>query len=547
MKINTPRSIALSERRWVFWMAVIGMLITTLPYFLGFSLQGDAWRFTGFVFGVNDGNSYIAKMRAGAEGDWLFRTPYSSLEQQGILAYFPLIVLGKLTSPPAQHEQLVVLYHLFRFVGGILAIWATYDFISYFIFRINLRRLGTLLACFGGGLGWLLVLLGQGHWLGSLPLDFFSPETFGFLSIYGLPHLAVARALLLWGLLAYLQGDIEYPISNLCVGSGATAGLIWLVMGFFQPLTIAIAWAAMGAHLAAYGLYLAGKRVWIAPADFQPWLNYFRRAVVAGAISAPFVLYSFLALRGDPFLQSWTAQNTILSPPPLYYLLAYGLVLPLSITGAVSLIRKSPPSGWFLVGWVILLPALAYAPFNLQRRLPEGIWVALVVLAMAGLDRVEKPARGWYVPLALTFPTTLLLLFGGITGAMGGQTPIYRPTPEIDAFLFLDGKVQTGDLVLSAFETGNALPAWAPVRVVIGHGPEGVGLAALLHRVEAFFQSVTEDTERQALLDELGVHYVFWGPSERALGGWDPHSAVYLKEIYSKNGYSIFINLLTHR
>jgi len=81
------------------------MGVTMLPYLLGYASQGDAWRFTGFVFGVEDGNSYIAKMLSGSAGAWLFRTPYTPEAQRGVLAFLPYILLGKLASPPGLHEQ----------------------------------------------------------------------------------------------------------------------------------------------------------------------------------------------------------------------------------------------------------------------------------------------------------------------------------------------------------------------------------------------------------------------------------------------------------
>ena len=185
--------------------AALVMLVTTLPYLLGYFTQGQTERFTGFVFGVEDGNSYIAKMVSGSYGDWLFRTPYTAYPQAGLFIYLPYLLLGKLAAPPGLHEQLVSLYHLFRFFAGMLAILASYDFLAYFIREIRLRRFGVALTCLGGGLGWLLVVLGRSNWLGSLPLDFYSPEAFGFLGLYGLPHIALARALLLWALLAYLK------------------------------------------------------------------------------------------------------------------------------------------------------------------------------------------------------------------------------------------------------------------------------------------------------------------------------------------------------
>ena len=73
------------ERRWVFNFAIVVLIITSLPYVLGYWAQNDEWVFSGFVFGVEDGNSYIAKMLNGAAGDWLFRTPYTAYPQQGMV------------------------------------------------------------------------------------------------------------------------------------------------------------------------------------------------------------------------------------------------------------------------------------------------------------------------------------------------------------------------------------------------------------------------------------------------------------------------------
>jgi len=88
MKSTISPSFTPPERRWVIVFALTVMLITMLPYFIGFQMQNDEWQFTGFVFGVTDGNSYIGKMLRGAAGEWLFRTPYSALDQNGAFIFF---------------------------------------------------------------------------------------------------------------------------------------------------------------------------------------------------------------------------------------------------------------------------------------------------------------------------------------------------------------------------------------------------------------------------------------------------------------------------
>jgi hypothetical protein len=218
------------------------IILTTIPYLVGYLVQGDGWVFTGFVFNVEDGNSYIAKMLTGAHGAWLFRTPYTTAPQDGILAFLPYLLLGKLTFHRGDHFQLVLLFHLFRFVGIACYVFASYRFVSLFLASEINRRWAVVLLTLGGGLGWLLALVGKAEWFGSLPLDFISPESFGFLSLYGLPHLAVTRALFVWGLVEYLHS------SGSNSRSGIRAGLFWLAASFFQPLTIAVAWALVAAY-----------------------------------------------------------------------------------------------------------------------------------------------------------------------------------------------------------------------------------------------------------------------------------------------------------
>ena len=118
--------------------------------------------------------------------------------------------------------------------------------------------------------------------------------------------------------------------------------------------------------------------------------------------------------------------------------------------------------------------------------------------------------------------------------------PVFQPAGQVAAFTELASTAKTGQVVLAAFETGNALPAWAPVRVLIGQGPESVNLAELKPRVAQFYQANTPAADRRALLDEFQVRYVFWGPAERKLGDWDPAQAAYLDPVYQSDGYTVF-------
>ena len=537
-----------AERKWVFCFAILVMMVTSVPYLLAYGAQGEDWRFTGFVFGVEDGNSYIAKMLRGADGDWLFRTPYNAYDQKGVIAFLPHILLGKLSASPGQHEQLVALYHLARFVCGMFAILVMYDFIAVFIKNIVRRRIGLAAATLGGGFGWLLVVLGQPEWLGSLPLDFYSPESFGFLIFYGLPHLALARALFLWGVMIYLKTD---PAAINLEGTGKVwrqalrdgwqIGILWLGVGLLNPLTVVLAWAAVGSHLVMLALQGYSKKYRGSNYDWKVWWVYARSAIWSVVVSSPIVIYILISFNLDPVLRGWTTQNACPSPHPLHYLVAYGLMVPFAFYGGRRLLKRFPSRGGLIVAWAVIFPFLAYAPHQLQRRFLEGYWLVLVILFVCVFDGLEIRRTKLVVTiLLLTLPTTLFLMFGGLKAAIKPVEPLFRTVDEVAVFQFLDSVKENESVVLSSYATGNVLPAWAPVFVVIGHGPESVYLSELALRVTDFYHPETTDHVRQSFILEFGVDFVFWGPAEWALGEWNPGDATYLVRIFQQGDYALF-------
>jgi hypothetical protein len=534
------KQVSKEERVWAFRFSLLVILITTIPYWIGFASEGADWRFAGFIFGIEDGNSYIAKMMSGASGSWLFRTPYTAEPQVGFLAFLPYILLGKLTSAPGQHEQLLVLFQLFRMGGILLFVFATYDFIALFIDQQGWRKAAVVVVALGGGIGWLFIIFfGMGD---RLPLEFYSPETFGFLSLYGLPHLAVARGLLMWGLVCYL---LPSPTSARLTNA-LTGGFLWLLMGFFQPLTVVIGWAVLAAHLVTLGVFRRLRNRKTGLQEWDDWTRYLRKAVVMVLISLPLVLYTLISFWVDPFLRGWGEQNLILSPPPQDYLLAYGLLLPFAFLAVKPLLERYPLKGAILVGWLVMLPVLAYAPYNLQRRLPEGGWAVIVILAVFYLKNRVKAGRKVMAGLMIiTVLPAMILLTGGIMSAARVGEPAFQPAEQVDAFESLIEYAVPGDVVLGAYSTSNVLPAWAPLNVAIGHGPESVGLALLQPRVEQFYHHDTPDTDREALMRELNARFVFWGPNERLLAGsdpaaWNPGEAEYLQLIYAQGLYQIY-------
>ena len=504
-----------SETRWALLYSLIVALVTSLPYLLAALSPAPDWSFTGFLIGTEDGNSYIAKMLSGFEGAWLFRSPYSTVEQSGVLAFLPYLVLGKVSD--GSHGQLVALYHLFRVLAIPALVLAVYRFSSLFMEGLAFRRWTVVIATIGGGLGWLLIMLGQPLVAGSLPLEFYSPETFGFLAIYGLPHLTLARAVMLLGFVWYLQHE-----------SGWRSGFALLAAGLLHSPELLAADAALAAHAIAVLGFGAHK---------TDWAKRLGRAVLP---SVPLVAYLGYKALTDSYLQIWSAQNLILSPHPILYLLAFGILLPAAYLGARSLLRRGQQAMLFPVSWAIAIPALAWAPINIQRRLPEGGWVALTVLAAVGLATLERRRLGRVALASLLIPSSILILASGFEVALNPREPAFRPREEIEAFGRLGQLARPSAIVLASFETSNPLPAWAPLRVVTGHGPETAGLARLEPRIEDFYQVSGTEEQRFSFLRDERFSYVIHGPRERALGNWDPHGWGCLDFLDSHGEYDLY-------
>jgi hypothetical protein len=500
-----------SRREWV-WAAVAALLVmglTSVPYVTAAGAQTEEWRFSGFLLGVEDGNSYIAKMGQGARGDWLFTLSYSSEPQRGAMMFGFHFLLGKLAGP--EHDSRVVVYHAARIVFGFLLLLVSYRFLAEFLPAPTQRRIGWVLVALGGGLGWLLLLLGQDHLFGSLPIDFYSPEAYTFLTLYTLPHLAASRCLFLLGILAYLRGRAGW------------AGLALLAMSLIQPLYVLSAWAAMGADL-LLALVLSRGRDW--------WPRL-RRLALTGALSCPVVIYSAVVLLTDPVFRQWNAQNILPSPNPVHYLLGYGLLLVVALFGWPVARRDTPRLAAFAAAWLLVVPILLYAPLGTQRRLVEGIQLPLVALAILGLTVTLRKRQRLLVPLvlALALPSSALLLAGGWGTARTLAAPVFRPGQELRLFQCLTDAAKPGQVALSSYDTGNALPTYTPLVAYVGHGPETVFLAEKLPRVAQFYRAETPDAERRQLLRDGRIRFVLLGPSERLLGGFDPASEDYLRRV----------------
>jgi hypothetical protein len=401
------------------------------------------------------------------------------------------------------------------------------------------RWLALLLITLGGGLGWLLTLVGAGKWLGSLPVDFYVPEDTSFLILFGLPHLALSRALMLTGFLLLFRA---LPITGSPRGWlrwSILAGLCWIGMGLCVPFYITVVYLILGAW---------GLAAWIRTRRF-PW-DLFWRAAAAALVALPLLLYTSIVFLTNDVLGQWSAQNDLPSPHPLHYLFVYVVLAVPAILALRWAWRKgADPAArpyLLLAAWIVIVPVAVYLPINVQRRLAEGIIVPLSILAAAGLRLFARHQRRWRraraILLVLALPTALLLWLGGTFSALSPSRPIFQPRDELTAMDRLNAIAPSDSVVLSLKETGNYLPARTDLLPYVGHGPETIHSDAKKQQAEQFFAGTLDAQAQADLLHK--VDYVFFGDLEQAKGQASEviwlHDPIPVMPVVSAGSYRVY-------
>src|SRR3990172_10449621 len=119
------------HRPW-FWLAgpAVVLFAVLTPYILAGRGQPSGFVFSGFLINPIDGFSYLAKMRQGAGGAWLFQLPYAAEPGNGALIFLYYLGLGHLQTLIGVGPE--VIYHAARLLGAAAMLAAAYVFYHQF-------------------------------------------------------------------------------------------------------------------------------------------------------------------------------------------------------------------------------------------------------------------------------------------------------------------------------------------------------------------------------------------------------------------------------
>ena len=478
-------------------------MLSCLPYLIARFAAPEGWHFAGFLANPLDGHTYLAKMRQGAAGAWLFQLTYTPEAHQGAFIFVFYLALGhlaRLTGLP-----LIVMFHLARLVTGLFLLLTAWRFIRRVSPHPAEQRLAFALLLSASGLGWLGVMLG------AFPIDLWIPEAFVPYSLYTNPHFPLSMALML-----IIFEQIVWPRSEqpgLAWRSLLSVGLVGLALALVLPFALMTVVVVLALYLA--WSYLSQHRL--------PW-SQIRPTLVVALCTGPVLLYDYWVSTSQPIFAGWSAQNVTPAPAISDLAWGYGLVGLLALVGAGLVWRSRNEGERLILLWAVVTLLLVYAPFALQRRFITGSHLPLCLLAAIGLHR-------WGASQALAPHRRRLLITGLVTlGAIGTLFVWLLPLlsmsqsaglSETTARLFVRDEEKTifkwlrenssaNTVVLAGPRLGMFLPGQARVRVYYGHPFETIEAAQKEAAVRAFYRG---EIEPPRLVD-----LIIYGPDEQAIG-----------------------------
>jgi len=344
----------LLHRRTRLVYILIFLVATTAPYGFMYLYSVPDHTFTGFISLSEDDMTYLAKMRQGFEGSWLYRNPYTPefTKQPGqpvFLFYLFLGHVGRWLSVP-----MVVVFHMARvLLGLVLAVLLVQVLTKVVGWQYFVAAL--VLATFGAGFEWTT-------YFGPDKLFFVPvPEAYVFSSALFYPHFIAA-------LLSYLL-LISIPVFDWPDPGSVGAGIGLLFGGLVLTSIHPYMWLAIAAVVAA--VYLVERRSLRRLYWAIPWL----------APVAAYGAYMLNLFMTSPVLGAWRAQTV--TTFDLYWLL---MLAPLLLAAFIGLSEAWKARGNGRVSLYGLLPRAcsccchSASPAGLLRG-GEYHWVSRRVLA----------------------------------------------------------------------------------------------------------------------------------------------------------------------
>ncbi len=481
---------------FLLWLAIL-----ILPFIFGFLSNSEERIFNGFLLNPIDGNSYLAKMQQGFSGEWSFQLPYTAQKNQQAYIFSFYLFLGHLAQ--LLHISVMFMFHIVRIFAAIFMFFMMKKFVDLLEVSARYGKFFLLaIMLLGGGMGWLYMISG------NLPADFWVAEAYPILSAISNPHFSLSIALILSALILSFEDYSRWWHT-------VAFFLIGFLLAVISPFSVLIVWIILFGQV------------------FIKWKEC-RKITITNFImtalgSLPLVLYQFIAVKNDPILNGWNAQNITPAPTLINFLFSFspfliGLPILYLMINRKGEIRLTSMEKTLLI-WLVSVIILLYLPLNLQRRFLVAFYVPVVSLFFLFLNRYLNIQQDWKeknkirintVITLLAIPSTILILLGALTAISVRNENLFYPAELVAPANWLKNTTMPGTVVLTGPRTGLLLPSLSPIKTVYGHPFETVNANQTLNQLIEFLSNENPENALSQLRI-WQVDYIFYGSEERSL------------------------------
>ncbi|MFC1721958.1 hypothetical protein ACFL0Z_03520 [Patescibacteria group bacterium] len=543
------KSISASERFWIIIMIIFVLAATSLPYLFGLlSTPPDSVYLANYHRASGDHYVYMSMIEEAKDGALTFHNLFTGEEHAPLLVRPFWFTVGALARVFDLDSRMAI--QIFRLVLIIPTVFVIYFTIAVFVKKKPARLIAFLFSVLASGFGYFYY-----RWINpdilpdiytinfyDTPSDIWLTEGHPLLLFSASPHFQASLIFLLLSLVFFFLGFRYGKTSYLVI-----SGLLNLGLAFFHPYETVFIFAI----ITVFTLLIFSWQFW--KRKFLNGWQSIKKLIIPIAITAPGIIYQLLIFRLEPTLKSWSEQSQTISPEIQFYLIGYGILIPLAILGSFFAIKKLNQQKVFLLIWCWLTIPLLYIPIAFNRRFIEGLFVPLGILAAVGVYNLySKITRGKLSKIifvviaclilgASLIPTNAYNLWSFVEVQRQYKvTPFYLPQTELDALLWLRDNTASGESILSSHISGFTIPAFTGRPVYLGHDLQTANFAAKKPLMEWFFATDIEDEAKIEWLSENRISYIYYGPNEQISGSFAPASKEYLQTVFANDQVQIY-------
>ncbi len=488
------------------------VLATSAPYLIDRSRMPAHHQFTWAPpSDTEDFFGYMSWAEQAARGAWLLKIKYTAIPHSGFL-FNPFFLLAGWLSALCSCAPGLVFWWI-KAVGVVLFFLAFYRYLDFLAVPPFASVAATIFVSATGGFGGLFLFLGFDSHTSGFPADVFMPEVITFWSLLRNPLFPFSLGLLVLSVY-WVDRATREPGHRRFWLAGSASGILTLLQPYYIPFIFTFAvvlvcirngWAAIP-NLVRY---------------FVPLL--------------PCVIYMATLSWLEPVVAKHSARGAMPSPPPIAYLLGFGLPLIIVCIGLL-LDRSLIGRYWQLILWVVVASLLAYLPVWFQRKLIFGCQVALSILAGVSLKSIFSRCSSNRITKIGAIACSFLLLpiamgtpmywFIYESGAKGGS-PSFVTDDVMAGLEFLKKNTPADSIVFASNSVSRLIPAFAGNTVIWGHWAMSVDLDERERWAARVFGGDSEwsDEQKRREFWDRDIEYVFLDGDLRRWMDQNPYMA----------------------